>query len=193
MEKVSILLAQRDRLQTEFDRLKTDGTGEPKEKSDKVEWATTTGDAFEFCKTVRKLLKDWKFPGAGPVTFSEQKQDIVINGKERSGHGKGIRALSYAAFVVGLLQYCRAKKRPCPGFVVLDSPLVAYREPDSQQQVKEAGVAENFYESLAESKPNQQIIVFENIDPPEKLDGVNVVHFTGDKLGIGRCGFFPVG
>ena len=176
-----------------------DGIGAKTERtistgSESVRSIPKTSETSDFCRVVEKLLKDWKFPDAGRVSFSETKKDIVINGKDRSSHGKGIRALSHSAFVVGLLRYCRSEGRPYPGVVVLDSPLVAYREPDSKKSVTKAGVKENFFRSLAKKKARQQIVVFENEDPPEDLEShINYVHFSGDKGDDTREGFFPNG
>jgi len=88
------------------------------------------------------------------VVFSEDDQDLVISGQPRISHGKGVRALTCSAFVLGLLIHRRAKQLPHPSVVLLDSPLVAYREPDSpsdaeDQQLRKAGVKEAFYRSLA--------------------------------------------
>ena len=158
-----------------------------------TEGSPKTSETNDFCKIVERLLSQWNFPDRGRVTFSETNQDLVINGKDRSSHGKGIRALSYAAFVVGLMRYSRQKERPYPGFVVLDSPLVAYREPDSMRDVEEAGVKESFYRSLAKKRRHTQVIVFENEEPPKDLipKKINYVHFSGDDDEESRQGFFP--
>ncbi len=192
----SALMNQRSRLEQELASLgneKPVGTA-PVSKNATVDNAATTSDTTAFCKEVRTLLKEWNFPDVGPVQFSEKKQDLVINGKDRSSHGKGVRAISYSAFVLGLLRYCRKKNHPHPGVVILDSPLVAYREPDSleeKQQLEAAGVAERFYQSLSQMKLKHQIIVFENRDPPADLDAITEVHFSGNADGTSRCGFFP--
>jgi hypothetical protein len=31
--------------------------------------------------------------------------------------------------VLALFEYCRSRSMPHPGFVILDSPLIAYKEP----------------------------------------------------------------
>ncbi len=155
----------------------------------------TTGEMEEFATSVQELLEAWKYPGAGRVVFSEDDQDLVISGKARISHGKGVRALTCSAFVVGLLRHCRAKKLPHPSIVLLDSPLVAYREPDSateraeDQQLRMAGVKDAFYRSLASGDAKGQVIVFENEDPPENMGGTyNRIHFS--KSSAGRYGLF---
>ena len=99
-----------------------------------------------------------------------------------------------SAFVVGLLRYCRLKKLPHPFVVLLDSPLVAYREPDStmekveDQQLRMAGVKEAFYRSLASDVANGQVIVFENEAPPENMGGTYNRVFS--KSSAGRYSLF---
>lgn len=156
----------------------------------------TTGEMDEFAASVQELLEAWKYPGVGRVVFSEVDQDLVISGQTRISHGKGVRALTCSAFVVGLLRHCRAKQLPHPSVVLLDSPLVAYREPDSatdsveDQQLRMAGVKEAFYRSLAGGDAKGQVIVFENEDPPENMEGTfNRIHFS--KSLAGRYGLFP--
>jgi hypothetical protein len=52
-----------------------------------------------------------------------------------------------------------------------------------------AGVKEAFYRSLADGDAKGQVIVFENVDPPEDLQGVfNRIHFS--KSMTGRYGLF---
>ena len=53
-----------------------------------------------------------------------------------------MRAITYAAFTIALIEYTHANERPHPGFAVLDTPLLAYREPESQEDdlsVKSSG------------------------------------------------------
>ena len=74
---------------------------------------------------------------------------------------------------------------------VLDSPLVTYREPDTPPDEKVApGLKDAFYRSLV-AKDNEQIIIFENEEPPKDLqERITYIHFS--RLpGEGRYGFFP--
>ncbi len=152
----------------------------------------STSETAEFCHVVEDLLREWRYPGLQRVTFSETNQDLVISGKDRSSQGKGFRAIGYAAFVIGLMRYCKGRRLPHPGFVVLDSPLVTYRKPDVPQgeEIPE-DVKEAFYESLSGAGDQEQIIVFENEEPSQAVrERINYVHFSGSRA-IGRYGFFP--
>ena len=83
---------------------------------------------------VEELLDAWHFPHEKPVYFDEARQDMVLGGRRRGDQGKGLRALTHAAFTIGLQQAIRTLGRSPVGLVVLDSPLVAFREVDDRGQ-----------------------------------------------------------
>lgn len=148
-------------------------------------------EAETFSKEVEALLRAWHFPGLDRVTFSESDQDIVISGRKRASHGKGVRAIAHAAFNLALLKCCLKREMPHPGFVLIDSPLVVYREPDTDEGGFSHDVKDAFYRSIAEDFSASQVIIFENEDPPADLDAdANVIRFTGAPHG--RQGFIPI-
>ena len=149
-----------------------------------------SGEAEYFAKRVDELLRAWHFPNLDRVTFSDQKQDIVISGRERASHGKGVRAIAHAAFNMALLKTCMQLGTPHPGFVIVDSPLVVYREPDSIDGASTWDVKDSFYRSIAKEFASAQIVIFENEDPPmELMLTANVIQFTGSSQG--KSGFIP--
>jgi hypothetical protein len=132
----------------------------------------------EFASTVQTILHAWRFPGDPVVSFDDRTHDILIDGKNRRGNGKGVRALMNAAFKIGVLAYCRAKSLPHPGLVALDSPLLSYRDPHTskhgdlsadEQVVAKAGVNEYFYRYLLHQAHDAQFIIIENDQPPIDL------------------------
>lgn len=156
-------------------------------KGENVRSNVGTDEAELFMHEVEALLREWHFPSLGRVTFSEDDQDVVISGVRRGSHGKGVRAITHAAFTVALMGYCSERGLPHPMFVILDSPLVVYREPEELKNPGE--VKDAFYRSLAE-RTDQQVIVFENVDPPRDVSAqTNVIGFTASKHG--RRGFIP--
>lgn len=162
----------------------------PIPKATKLPSASVGADeAEEFSKAAEELLREWNLPNLERVTFSEDDQDLVISGRKRSSHGKGVRALTHAAFSLALLRYCLAHDRPHPGFVVIDSPLVVYREPDTSEGGEEYQVKETFYLSVSSAFASKQVVILENEEPPPDLKGANVVTFTG--AAHGRSGFLP--
>lgn len=160
-------------------------------KGTDLESARVRSDEAEaFSKEVEALLRSWHFPGLDRVTFSEGEQDIVISGRARATHGKGVRAIAHAAFNLALLNCCWKREMPHPGFVLIDSPLVVYREPDTDEGSFSHDVKNAFYRSIAEEFQAAQVIIFENEDPPTDLGAnANIIRFSG--ASHGRQGFIP--
>lgn len=145
-----------------------------------------------FSELVQNTLQSWGFPGADHVHFDLQSKDLVISGKPRISFGKGLRAITQAAFSISLLDYCAKKDSAHPGFVILDSPLLSYKEPDGDDDdLSRTDLNGNFYRFLLQLQKNRQVIVVENTDPPSDVElGTRVEHFSGT-LDQGRFGFFP--
>ncbi|MBX3401594.1 MAG: hypothetical protein KF873_22925 [Gemmataceae bacterium] len=154
---------------------------------------TSTSSASEFCKVVEEILRAWKYPDLGAVAFDTEKGDLVIGGQDRANKGKGYRAITYAAFAIGLMKYCRQKSIPHPGIVVLDTPVNPYKGPtptNPAERVSDA-VKTAFFEYLAGDTSGDQVIVMENEEPPPSvLDRVRCFEFTRNRS-VGRYGFFP--
>ncbi|MGQ0700455.1 MAG: AAA family ATPase [Panacagrimonas sp.] len=147
-------------------------------------------EADGFSKEVEALLRKWHFPNLDRVTFSEVDQDVVISGRKRASHGKGVRAIAHAAFNLALLSYDLKRSMPHPGMVLIDSPLVVYREPDTDEGGFSRDVKDAFYRAIAEEFRASQVIIFENEDPPAGLEqSINAIRFTG--ASHGRRGFIP--
>lgn len=150
----------------------------------------SASEAEVLSKEIESLLSDWHFPSLDRVIFSEGDQDIVISGRNRASHGKGVRAIAHAAFNLALLKSCRKREMPHPGFVLIDSPLVVYREPDTDEKGFSHDVKDAFYRSIAEEFQAAQVIIFENDDPPlDIVKTANLIRFTG--ANNGRYGFIP--
>jgi hypothetical protein len=148
--------------------------------------------ATSFARQFEKLLKAWHFPGAERVYFDPKARDLVINDKARAARGKGLRAITHAAFTITLLEYCREHKLPHPGFAVLDSPLLTYRAPEgAEDDLSGTDLNERFYDYLAETSDDRQIIIVENTDPPEKVRSRPQMEMFTKNPHSGRYGFFP--
>ena len=148
--------------------------------------------AHDFSLRVSKLLKSWDFPGDCLVHFDKEATDFVIDGKPRGSCGKGLRAITHAAVTIALLEYCLENDLPHPGFVVLDSPLLAYFKPegDEDRQLQGTNLKERFYSYLINHhSTDSQIVIVENQHPPESvLAGLKMTVFTGNP-NEGRKGF----
>ena len=148
--------------------------------------------AHDFSLRVSKLLKAWDFPGDCLVHFDKETTDFVIDGKPRGSRGKGLRAITHAAVTIALLEYCLENDLPHPGFVVLDSPLLAYFKPegDEDRQLQGTNLKERLYSYLIDHhSTDSQIVIIENQHPPYSvLDGLKMTVFTGNP-NEGREGF----
>ena len=146
-----------------------------------------------FAQTIEGILQEWHFPNANRVFFDESKRDFQIDGKDRGSTGKGLRAITHAAVKIGLMEFCRERNLPHPGFVVLDSPLLAYWKPEGDDDdLRGTDLKEMFYRYLLGLRKDNQVIIVENEHPPNFVSGEgNVIVFTKNPH-QGRYGFFPV-
>jgi AAA domain len=151
-----------------------------------------TSVAESFAQSVEGILTAWHFPEGGRVFFDSKTRDLVIAGKQRIARGKGLRAITHAAFTLGLLDFCRKNKTPHPGFVILDSPLLAYREPDgADDDLTGTDLKEQFYSYLQALPQDRQVIVVENTDPPPAIKSLDQVKMFSKNPHSGRYGLFP--
>jgi hypothetical protein len=147
----------------------------------------------ELSQTIERILVSWQFPGQR-VFFDISKRDIQVSGKPRRANGKGVRAVLHSAFSLGLMQYTFEARRPHPRLLVLDSPLVTYRDPltDDEIALAHSTLSERFYEPFRTWDRNLQVLVIENRDPPPWIsDFARTERFTGH-ASFGRAGFYPI-
>jgi hypothetical protein len=100
-----------------------------------------------------------------------------------------MRSIIHAAFSMALARYTAARELPHPGFVVLDSPVLTYREPGEDDTELTHNVVEHFYQALLDDS-SAQIIVVENGDPPKDIATLAKV-YAFHTPGAVRMGFFP--
>ncbi|HAJ3638665.1 TPA: hypothetical protein P9405_004888, partial [Escherichia coli] len=152
-----------------------------KSSQPRLEWeGLSTRTLAELCREIETVLKDWKWGAEPDVSFNEKEYDIIVDGQPRQSHGKGVRAILYSAFIIGLLKYCIKKGYPHPGLVVIDSPLTSYKKKAAAtvsgfDEPISAGIEEGFWHSLTQLPDTLQIIVIENKEPPVSI--MNKVHY----------------
>ena len=192
------LYDRRDRLVVQRSRLDVPPTTTPKDKKVPAGINGIVGD--DYATVVQDVLAAWGFPGNPRVGFDLTVQDITLNGKARSANGKGVRALLHAAMKVAVLVYCHERGKPHPGFVVLDTPLLTYREPlrsrhgpleRDEQALRESGIGHRFYGHLAGLERVGQFLIVENSDPPSAVGALAKVQQFSGEPGIGRYGLLP--
>jgi hypothetical protein len=162
----------------------------PASKAEKPKLGVPANAVHDFAQTVSRVLTEWRFPGQHHVSFDEATYDLRIDGKPRRDNGKGVRAITHAAFKVALLIFCRERGLPHPGFLVLDTPLLTYRDPlhsaagplsADEQAIKSTSLKDYFFTHLASLSALGQIIVVENVDLPSGIAQIGHVEtFTGD-------------
>jgi predicted nucleic acid-binding Zn-ribbon protein len=138
--------------------------------------------AHQFSLKIEQILKAWDFPGECRVHYDKDASDFVIDGKPRGSRGKGLRAITHAAVSIALLEYCQEHELPHPGFLLLDSPLLAYFKPEGEEDTALQGtdLKERFYSYLkAHHGDESQVIIIENQHPPDsELEGLHLTVFT---------------
>lgn len=191
------LLAQKQSLVDRRDEL---ASIKPAAKSDKPRLGVSSTTAHEFAQTVSHVLEEWQFPGKRHVAFDETTYDLRIDGKHRRDNGKGVRAVTHAAFKVALLIFCRERGLPHPGFLILDTPLLTYRDPirskegplaADEQELRNTSLRDFFFEHLASLSSFAEFIIVENIDPPSGIEKLGNTQVFTAVPGAGRFGLFP--
>jgi ABC-type transporter Mla subunit MlaD len=161
-------------------------------RDDTIQRGLSTQTAKALSDVVSAVLKEWGFPGKHEVVFDLNTYDLIIDGKERRNNGKGVRAITHAAFKVALLLYCREHGLPHPGFLVLDTPLLTYRDPmkkqgdtltEDEEEIRKTDLKDRFFKHLGKIGGKAQFIVFENVDPPAGIESYcKVEAFTNDAV-----------
>lgn len=167
-----------------------------KSQSNRNNNTLVTSEIEIICKEIEDRLVEWNlFEGENTrVAFNYESKtwDFIIAGQERGAYGKGVRALTYTAFSLSLLNYCAKERKPYSGLLVIDSPLVAFKERKPNIINTNQSIKFNFFNDILSTFKNEQVIVFENVDVPNNLkNSMHLIEFSGNKE-IGRYGFIPV-
>lgn len=151
------------------------------------------GTVAEFDRAIERTLEQWQVR-IHDVAYDQYTAELFVGDHARAGHGKGMRAVLHAAFAVSLADYCLRKEHLHPGFVVLGSPLVTYRQPGMRRTDDPDlpdSVIDYFYRDLFRRFTGQAVVV-ENGDPPADIvEQAHVYMFSRDPHDH-RFGFFPV-
>jgi hypothetical protein len=98
-------------------RLKLESNEEAQKEAAVSEGDLPGSVAEAFGLQVEAVLKEWHFPEAERVFFDSKRLDLMIAGKARTARGKGLRAITHAAFTISLLQFCKSKDTPHPSLL----------------------------------------------------------------------------
>jgi hypothetical protein len=182
------LISRRNDLEKQKQRVEKD---KPVKRQTNFQAGLSTTTAQEFAAEVGRVLTAWGFPGEKRVFFDIEKTfDLIIDGKQRKDNGKGVRAITHAAFKVAMLTFCRARNLPHPGFLILDTPLITYRDPmrsrggnlePDEQEIRKSDLKERMFEHLGSLARIGQLILFDNADPPSNaITFATIEAFTND-------------
>ncbi|WP_306031275.1 hypothetical protein [Stappia sp. MMSF_3263] len=190
VQKATDLFVRHNNLTVRKNRLLDEEAGNDPKNTDVVT-GIPESTAYSFSSKVSEILKAWHFPGECHVYYDKSSSDFVIDGKPRSSRGKGLRAITHAAVNIALLEFCQSRGLSHPGFVVLDSPLLAYFKPEGDEDLalKGTDLKERFYDYLIEHHgQDSQVIIIENQHPPARIEEkVVLTVFTGNP-NTGRFG-----
>lgn len=155
------------------------------------------GDLRQFDSVAEEILRQWSFPSGSSVHYSVSERDVVVDQRPRRTRGKGVRSILHALFNVALAEYCLRRGYKHPGFVILDSPIVSYRQAGDPQLTGEdetisTNVVDAFYAYLQDGFHGQSLIL-ENKSPVSPLpNGSREYFFSGTSSDAERPGFYPV-
>ncbi|MFL1897440.1 hypothetical protein ACJRPK_17190 [Aquimarina sp. 2-A2] len=141
---------------------------------------------------IEQRLKTWNYNVNPKVVFNSDFKtfDIVISNKSRGSYGKGRRAISYTACLLGFLDYCLKEEKNFSNFLVIDSPLTTFKDKEiSESEDDSIELDDLFFDDIRKTSLESQLIIFEN-KIPKKIEGINIIEFTKSKQ-QGRYGFFP--
>lgn len=149
----------------------------------------------EVAERAKELLNAWGFTSIQNIALDDERCDLRIDDRTRLSYGAGVRGLYLSSLVVALMEHALEKNHPHLGIVVLDSPLKAYADPDSTEEldVLPATVIDRFYSWMSTWRGRGQIIVLEN----EPIKSIKIAEVLEPTIftrihGTGRYGFYPL-
>lgn len=155
-----------------------------------------SGDLRQFDTVAQEILRQWSFSNDSTVHYSTSERDLVVDQRLRRVRGKGVRSILRALFNVSLAEYCLRRDYRHPGFVILDSPIVTYRQPgDPELRGEEETISTNVVDAFYVYLQNQfggQSLILENKSPISPLpEGSREYFFGGTATTTQRTGFYP--
>lgn len=155
-----------------------------------------SADLHQFDVVAQEILRQWSFSADSTVHYSTSERDLVVDQRVRRVRGKGVRSILRALFNVALAEYCLRRDYRHPGFVILDSPIVTYRQPgdpelSGEDETISTNVVDAFYAYLQNQFTGQSLIL-ENKSPVSPLPGGSREYFFGGTAATNeRIGFYP--
>lgn len=188
------LFDETERLRAEIERLKTSKVSRTAPISRQAGQAADKVAAY-----AHAMLTDWGFEDIHSVRLDADECDLFINERTRLSYGAGKRGIFLTALTIALMQHAMTEHFPHLGLVVIDSPLKAYADLDSDLSsasdnaiatVPVSLVKDKFYAWLAKWKGPGQIVILENEKISDKTAAIlKPIQFTR-RNDEGRAGFY---
>jgi hypothetical protein len=202
--ELSSLLEIRSRVEREIDNHNRlvdllalrNATANVEKPKTSTEVPIVSADLHQFDVVAQEIIRQWSFSAKSTVHYSTSERDLVVDQRVRRVRGKGVRSILRALFNVALTEYCLRRDYPHPGFVILDSPIVTYRQPgdpefSGEDETISTNVVDAFYAYLQNQFSGQSLIL-ENKSPVSPLpDGSCEYFFGGTAAASERTGFYP--
>ncbi|MEG1433259.1 hypothetical protein [Eubacterium sp.] len=136
---------------------------------------------------IAPLVANSGYPGAQDVRLFLGTLDLVVNGKSRSGEGKGYGAFLGTLFLFGLMKHLGEAGTYAPHLLMVDSPILTLKERPGDARGTAEGMKVGLFRTLMDHCGENQVIVVEN-ELPQGVDfrGVHTITFGEED---GRNGF----
>ena len=137
-------------------------------------------------KDIKILLEESHYDNLLTAVFDKSTMDVVVNGKAKSSNGKGYCAFLNTTVALSLARYMIENAKYAPGLLVLDSPILSFKETDDKKPSD--SMRNGLFENLVSQDNDLQLIIVENEIPSIDYKGSNLIHFTKNRED-GRYGF----
>lgn len=135
---------------------------------------------------IRTILKKSHYDNILTAVFDKSTMDVVVNGKAKRSNGKGYCAFLNTIVALSLAKYMIESARYAPGLLVLDSPILSFKETDDKKPSE--SMRNGLFENLVSQNNALQLIIVENEIPSINYKESNLIHFTKNRE-EGRYGF----
>lgn len=134
------------------------------------------------CSIMKDYLDCSKYDYEWSIFFDESNNDLIFWDKKRALSWKWYRAITYSLFILSIAKYIRKNKNYSLWPILLDSPVVTYKESNKNDlkdwDIIPENIAMNFYRCISKDADLEQIIIMENKDAPNDINNINRILFT---------------
>jgi len=137
-------------------------------------------------KDIRTLLEKSHYDNLLTAVFDKSTMDVVVNGKAKRSNGKGYCAFLNTTVALALARYMIENAKYTPGLLVLDSPILSFKETDDKKPSE--SMRNGLFENLVSQDNALQLIIVENEIPSIDYKEAKLIQFTKNRK-EGRYGF----